>query len=103
MMDHALGMLGMAMRAGRVVSGEFSVEKAVKTGIAELVIVASDASANTTKNFRDMCAYYDCPIVIYGTKETIGHAIGKEFRASIAITDERLAQAVYDKVIAAAE
>lgn len=30
MQDKALAMLGMAAKAGKVVSGEFSVEKAVK-------------------------------------------------------------------------
>lgn len=33
MQDKALAMLGMATKAGKVVSGEFSVEKAVKEGI----------------------------------------------------------------------
>ena len=36
MQDKALAMLGMATKAGKVVSGEFSVEKAVKEGKAWL-------------------------------------------------------------------
>lgn len=40
MQDKALAMLGMATKAGKVVSGEFSVEKAVKEGKAWLVLVA---------------------------------------------------------------
>ena len=44
MQDKALAMLGMATKAGKVVSGEFSVEKAVKEGKAWLVLVAEDAS-----------------------------------------------------------
>ncbi len=43
----AAGMIGMAMKAGKVASGEFSTEKAVKEGRAWLVVVAEDASANT--------------------------------------------------------
>ena len=35
MQDKALAMLGMAAKAGKVVSGEFSVEKAVKEGLID--------------------------------------------------------------------
>ena len=45
--DKALAMIGLAQKAGKIVSGEFATEKAVKTGKAALVIVAGDASENT--------------------------------------------------------
>lgn len=95
-------MLGLAARGRNVASGEFSTEKAVKTGEAFLVIVAEDASDNTKKMFRNMCTFYETPIYIYGTKEELGHAIGKEFRASLAVTDENLAKAVEKKIEAEA-
>ena len=94
--------LGLAIRGGRLVSGEFSTEQAVKKGKAYLVIVATDASDNTKKSFRDMCTYYKVNIYFYGSKEQLGHAIGKEFRASIAVTDENLAKAV-EKVLLSEE
>ena len=78
----------MAQRAGKVASGEFSTEKAVKTGKAALVIVADDSSDNTKKMFSDMCRYYNVPIYFYSNKETLGHSIGKQFRASLAVLDE---------------
>ncbi|MCI6165004.1 MAG: ribosomal L7Ae/L30e/S12e/Gadd45 family protein [Lachnospira sp.] len=83
-------MIGMAMKAGKVASGEFATEKAVKTGKAYMVIVASDSSDNTKKNFSDMCSYYNVPIYFFSDKEELGHAIGKQFRASLAILDEGL-------------
>ena len=86
--DKVLAMLGLAMRAGKVVSGEFSTEKAVKSGKACLVIVAEDASDNTKKKFSDSCSYYQVPYAVYGTKESLGHSIGKEMRASLAVIDE---------------
>ena len=42
-------MIGLAQKAGKVASGEFSTEKAVKTGKAYTVIVADDSSDNTKK------------------------------------------------------
>ena len=91
-------MIGLAARAGKVVSGEFSTEKAVKSSKAHLVIVAEDASENTRKMFRNMCAYYDVPYQEYGTKDELGHWTGKEMRASICILDEGFARSVLKKI-----
>ena len=91
-------MLGIAAKSGNVVSGEFSTEKAVKTGHAYLVIVSEEASANTNKMFTNMTEFYEIPMYVFGTKEELGRCIGKEFRASLAITDENLANAVENKL-----
>ena len=93
-MNKILSMIGMAMKAGKVVSGEFSTEKAVKTGKAFLVIVSEAASDNTKKMFRNMCTFYEVPMYIYGTKEELGHSMGKQFRASLAITEEGFAKSI---------
>lgn len=91
-------MLGIAAKSGNVVSGEFSTEKAVKTGQAYMVIVSEEASANTNKMFTNMTSFYEVPMYVFGTKEELGRCIGKEFRASLAITDENLANAVESKL-----
>ncbi len=92
--DKALSMIGLAQRAGKVVSGEFSTEKAVKTGKAWLVVVAGDSSDNTKKMFTNMCEFYQVPVYFYSDKNTLGHAIGKEFRASLAVTDENFSKQI---------
>lgn len=69
-------------------------EKEVKSRKAALVIVAEDSSDNTKKKFRNMCEYYKVPIHFYGDKDTLGHAMGKEFRASLAILDEGFADGI---------
>ena len=78
-----LNMIGLATKAGKTVSGEFSTEKAVKTGKAWLVIVSEEASDNTRNHV---------PVCFFGKKEELGHSMGKEFRASLAITDEGFAK-----------
>ena len=98
MTDKVLSMLGIATKSGNVVSGEFSTEKAVKTGKAFLVIVSEEASENTKKQFKNMTDFYQVPCYFYGTKEALGRAIGKQFRASCAILDENLAKAVENKL-----
>ena len=89
-----LSLLGLATRARYVVSGEFSTEKAVRDGNARLVIVAQDASDNTKKEFGDMCSFYKVPIEYLGTKEELGHCMGKEMRASLAVTDQGFAGSI---------
>ena len=90
-MEKVLSLLGLAARVRNLVSGEFSTEKAVKEGRASLVVVGTDASDNTKKMFTNMCNYRDIPIYFYGLKEELGKAIGKEMRASIAVTDAGMA------------
>lgn len=92
--NKVFSLLGLATKAGRVVSGEFMTEKAVKDGKARLVIAGVDASANTKKNFRNMCEFYRVPYFEYGTKEELGHAMGKEMRASLAVTDDGFAKSL---------
>lgn len=89
-----LSLIGLATKAGKTVSGEFSTEKSVKTGKGFLVVVAEDASENTKKKFRNMCEYYEVPVYFLSDKEGLGKAMGKEFRASLAIQDANFAAAV---------
>ena len=96
--DKVLSMLGLAAKAGAIASGEFPTEKSVKEGKAFLVIVAGDASENTKKHFRDMTTFYEVPMYVYSEKEMIGHAIGKEFRASLAVNSENFAKNIEDKI-----
>lgn len=94
MNDKILSMVGLAAKAGKVVSGAFSVETAIKKGKAFLVICASDASEASIKSYRDACSYYHVPVYIYGTKESLGLHCGKDYRAAAAITDEGFAKAI---------
>jgi len=92
--NKVLSYIGLATKSGNVASGEFLTEKAVKEGKAKLVIVAEDASANTKKMFQNMCDFYHVPIQSLSEKGELGHAMGKQFRASLAILDQGLADAI---------
>ncbi len=96
--DAVLSLIGMAKRAGKVVSGEFSTEKAIKERKAKLVIVSDDASDNTKKLFTNKTAYYMIPIRFYSDKSSLGHGIGCEIRTSVGITDEGFANAIMKKI-----
>ncbi|MFP3154051.1 ribosomal L7Ae/L30e/S12e/Gadd45 family protein [Lachnospiraceae bacterium ZAX-1] len=91
-------MLGLAAKAGKVASGEFSTEKAVKGKKAFLVILANDASDNTKKMFRNMCIFYQVPMYEYADKEKLGHSIGKESRASVAVIEAGFSKSLVNKL-----
>ncbi|MDD3360529.1 MAG: ribosomal L7Ae/L30e/S12e/Gadd45 family protein [Hespellia sp.] len=92
--DKALSLVSLATKAGKTVSGEFSTEKEVKAGRAAMVIIAVDSSDNTKKKFKNMCDFYKVPIYFYKDKDTLGHAMGKEFRASLAVLDAGFAKGI---------
>ena len=92
--NKVLSLLGLATKAGKVASGEFSTEKSVKTGKGFLVLVADDASQNTKKKFQNMCDFEEVPIYFIANKEELGRFCGKEFRASLAVQDENFAKAM---------
>lgn len=89
-----LSLIGIAARGRNVVSGEFSTEKSVKDGSAYLVIVAEDASDNTKKKFLDKSRFYEVPCFVFESKENLGHAMGRQMRSSLAVTDSGLANAI---------
>ena len=96
--DKVLSLISLATKAGKTASGEFSTEKEVKCGRAALVIVAKDASDNTKKKFKNMCDFYQVPIYFYADKDTLGHAMGKQFRASLAILDQGFAKGIRESM-----
>ena len=92
--NKVLSYVGLATKAGKIASGEFLTEKSVKERKAYLVIVADDASDNTKKMFTNMCTHYNVPIYFMEDKVALGHAMGKQFRASLAILDKGFADAI---------
>lgn len=93
-----MSYIGLAMKSGNLVSGTYATEKAIKEMRAYVVIIADDVSDNTREHYTKMCKYYDIPLYFMSTKEGLGHAIGKEYRASLAIIDQGLANAIINNI-----
>jgi ribosomal protein L7Ae-like RNA K-turn-binding protein len=91
-MDKVLQLLGLAMRAGKVVSGEELVLEEVRSGKAKMVFLATDAAKNVEKKVTDKCASYGVPLIRYGSRQELGRAIGKGERVVVAVTDQGFAR-----------
>ncbi|MDR0846506.1 MAG: YlxQ-related RNA-binding protein [Lactobacillales bacterium] len=88
-----LNLLGLAQKAGKLVSGEDFTIDAVKSGRAKLVFVASDAGVNTSKKVHDKSAFYEVEVYDELSFEDISSAIGKN-RKVIAVQDKGFAKAM---------
>ena len=78
-------MLGLAQRAGKLISGEELVIKAVQSGQARLVFLANDAGSNVTKKTTDKCNYYNIEVSTVFNALELSMAIGKP-RKTVAVS-----------------
>lgn len=85
--QRALNLIGLSQRANQLISGESLVLQAIRSNKAKLVIVASNASENTRKQFLNKCEYYNVPVVTAFSREEVSHALGKE-RTVCALLDK---------------
>ena len=97
-MKKAFGMLGLAKRAGKVLSGEKNCKEGIKCGKVLLCILSEDASQNTEKSIRNSCSFYDVPLAVFGTKEELGYAVGNAANSVLAITDENFCKAILNMI-----
>lgn len=99
MMDEKVySFLGLATKAGKLISGDETCERAVKAGKVRLVIVTEDASGNTRKKFMDMCSYRNVAIRCFGKKEKLGRHIGKSVRSVVAVIDGSFAEHLLEMI-----
>lgn len=89
--EKLLSFLGLAARAGKIISGEELVIKGIQSGKINLVILSNDASENTTKKIMNKCDYYQIPYKIMMNRNELGHAIGKISRVVLGVADKGFA------------
>lgn len=93
------GMLSLAKKAGKVVTGEESCEKAIQKGEAQLILVATDASDNTKKKFTNKSNYYNVPLYSIFNKENLSSFIGMNNRATIVINCQNFGKKILEMML----
>ena len=96
-MDKLLGMLGLAKRAGKVTSGEFLCEKAIKSGQSKLIIIASNISENAKKAVINTCNHYGVEYIVFAEDAELGRAIGTDGRMVVSVNDDSFKNAILSK------
>ncbi|MBF7024071.1 L7Ae/L30e/S12e/Gadd45 family ribosomal protein [Staphylococcus kloosii] len=92
MKEKIVNFLGLAMRAGKVKTGESVIVNEIKKHKIQLVIIAEDASENTKKVIQNKCESYHISFRIFGTRSELGQALGKAERVNVGITDQGFAK-----------
>ena len=95
--NKTLGLIGLAMKAGKISFGADSVEETIVKGKTKLVIVAEEASERTQHKFKKLCEDYKIPIIIDGNIESLSKAIGKNNKAVIGVKDMNFAKSIQEK------
>ena len=100
-MRGALRFLGLARKAGALVTGEDNARLAVRSGRARLLVVSADASANARKRAEDFVKGTNVPLAALPlTKADISSATGRPGCSMAVFTDKGLA-AAFLKALAA--
>ncbi len=99
MENKVFSLIAIANKAGFLFSGEYKCLEKIKTGEAKLIVVAEDAGKNCKKKFSNKSNYYKLDYLEVGTKQDLGHIVGKKEKAVVVITDEGLKNEVLRKVI----
>ena len=82
------------MKAGKLTFGTDSTMDMISKKKIKLLIIAENSSERTIKHFKEKCEEYSIPYYIFGSKEEISKAIGKDNKTVIGIKDKNLAEAI---------
>ena len=85
-------VLGLSQKAGKIVSGDFAVRTALKTGGVKFLVIAADAAENTKKELKHLAETVKVESVEILTADMLGAAIGKVRRVSVAFLDDNFAK-----------
>ncbi len=92
-----LGLIGLAMKAGKVAFGADSVEENILKQKVKLVVLSEESSERTKKRFIDICAKNSIPVIIYENIDNLSKAIGKNNKAVLGIKDTNFAESIQKK------
>lgn len=85
-LERLSNLLGLSQRAGKLISGEELVVKAIQHQQAKLVFLANDAGPNVTKKVTDKSNYYKVEVSTVFSALELSVALGKP-RKVVAIAD----------------
>ncbi len=91
-----LGMLGLAMKAGKVVIGTEQVIAYLQKGRLKLVLLSGSASDGTKKKILHKCEFYKTRAEEADVDtDELGRSLGKTYTpAVVGITDENFSHAI---------
>ena len=92
--NNILGLIGLAMKAGKVCFGADSVEENIIKQKVKLLIISEESSERTKNKFVKICQKNNIPVIIDGDIEALSKSIGKTNKAIIGIKDINLSNEI---------
>ncbi len=90
--------LGLARRAGKIVSGYQTCIHTLQKGEVKLILVAEDAAQNTKDKFIHLCDKYGVPFEIFSTADELSEMTGFPGRGVFGITDKGFAEVMMKEI-----
>lgn len=94
MSDRILGLLGLAVKGGKVEFGVFRTERAIDTEKAKLVILSGDIGESNKRRITAKCKNAGVRMISYSDKVNLSHAVGKQNIPAVTVCDEGFADAI---------
>lgn len=97
--SNALGLLGLARKAGKLELGEEPAGAACRSRRAKAVLLARDAADNTVRRAERLAQTAKVPCIRTAfSKAQLGWQLGRAFCAVLAVTDSGLAAGICRKL-----
>lgn len=93
-----LAFLGLARRAGHVVTGTEQTRRALRDGAARLVVTAGDASGGQLQKVTGLIRHNDVPRRTVADRAKLGKAIGCPPVSAVAVTGASFAQQLLERL-----
>lgn len=96
--NNIYSFIGLIHKAGKLSSGDDTVEISIKKDKSKFLIIAEDSSENTKKRFVNSAKFHKLPFVYFGSKADLGASLGKSERSILSINDDGFAVAFRKKI-----
>jgi len=91
---HVTRLLGLGLRAGRVVVGVTGVRAGLQRDAVRCVVLAADASARTREKVERLARARGIPVVCGPLAEALGAGLGRPPVQAVGVADVALARGV---------
>lgn len=92
MSDRVAGLLGLGLRAGRVVIGVAGVRAGLRRGTLACVVLAADAGPRTRDKVERLARARGVPLVMGPQAERLGAGLGRPPVQAVGVEDRALAR-----------
>lgn len=92
--NELLSLLGLARRANALSTGAEECRRAIRNGVARVVVMAGDASPAQRTKVEALAKAREVPVLVVESRMALGHAVGEPPLTAVAVTQATLAARV---------